>query len=431
MDLKGKRLLLLGTNVSTCDMVRYAQSQGIYVIVTDNLPAEKSPAKQIADEIWMVSATDIDKLEQLAQNNINGVLSGVSDFNIERALTLSERLGLPFYCTREQWNFSSNKKRFKELCRLHDIPVVEEFNLDGNFRPDDLVKIRYPVIIKPVDSTGWNGISICNNESELRYGYENAMSYSKRKEIIIEKFIEGDEISVNYTLKNGNMSLSCMFDKYFNHDIGMLPIAVANIYPSKYLDKYLDSLNSKVINFILNLGCLNGVLFLQGKVNKEGFVFFEMGYRLAGSTSYKFISKLNKINNMEMLVNYSLTGNMSGYDLSLDNSKFTSYCCILSLFPRSGVVGRICGLDEIQMLDSIIDVSQFYQVGDFINHTGTLNQVILRFFIIEKTVDRLKETIEYIHENVKVFDAKGDNMLYDPINVRELSIILPIFKTTG
>ena len=95
----GKKLLLLGTNAGTCDMVNYARSQGAYVIVTDNLPPEKSAAKLIADEAWQVSTADVDTLEKLAtQNKVNGIFAGVSEFNLEKALTLCERLGLPFYC---------------------------------------------------------------------------------------------------------------------------------------------------------------------------------------------------------------------------------------------------------------------------------------------------------------------------------------------
>ena len=62
----GKKLLLLGTNGGTTDMVNYARSQGAYVIVTDNLPPEKSAAKLIADEAWPVDTADVDTLEKLA-----------------------------------------------------------------------------------------------------------------------------------------------------------------------------------------------------------------------------------------------------------------------------------------------------------------------------------------------------------------------------
>ena len=50
-----KKLLMLGTSKASCEMIEYAKSQGIYTIVTDYLAPEKSKAKLIADEYWMIS----------------------------------------------------------------------------------------------------------------------------------------------------------------------------------------------------------------------------------------------------------------------------------------------------------------------------------------------------------------------------------------
>ena len=43
--LDGKRLLMLGSSRGSVEMVKYAKSQGAYVLVTDYLPTEKSAAK--------------------------------------------------------------------------------------------------------------------------------------------------------------------------------------------------------------------------------------------------------------------------------------------------------------------------------------------------------------------------------------------------
>ena len=211
----GKKLLLLGTNAGTTDMVDYARSQGAYVIVTDNLPPEKSAAKVIADEAWQISTADVDNLQKLAiTNHINGITAGASEFNLERALTLCERLGLPFYCNRKQWDTCSNKELFKQLCRANGFPVVKEYTIDSNYREEDLRKIRYPIIVKPVDSSGGIGIHLCQNESELFNSYTKALSLSKTNRAIVEEFIEGDEFQAGYTIKDSEISLSCMGDKY-------------------------------------------------------------------------------------------------------------------------------------------------------------------------------------------------------------------------
>lgn len=37
-NFDGKKLLLLGSNVGTLDIIRYAKENGAYAIVADNLP---------------------------------------------------------------------------------------------------------------------------------------------------------------------------------------------------------------------------------------------------------------------------------------------------------------------------------------------------------------------------------------------------------
>lgn len=65
-----KKLLMLGTSKASCEMIEYAKSQGIYTIVTDYFEPEKSKAKLIADEYWMISTGDFDALEKSVEKNI-------------------------------------------------------------------------------------------------------------------------------------------------------------------------------------------------------------------------------------------------------------------------------------------------------------------------------------------------------------------------
>ena len=72
---KDKKLLILGGTVLTCDIVKTAQSKGLYTIVTDWNKPDLSPAKLIADEYWNISLMDYDLLtEKIKEENINGIL---------------------------------------------------------------------------------------------------------------------------------------------------------------------------------------------------------------------------------------------------------------------------------------------------------------------------------------------------------------------
>ena len=65
MNLKGKRLLVLGGSRISCEIVRHAKAMGITTGVTDWYPLEKSPAKQDADEAYFVNTSDIKAVDSL------------------------------------------------------------------------------------------------------------------------------------------------------------------------------------------------------------------------------------------------------------------------------------------------------------------------------------------------------------------------------
>ena len=111
------KVLVLGSDFVTAEVVKEAKKMGIYVIVSDLM--ETSPAKELADEAWMISTTDIDALEQKCrETGVTAVMFGASDFNITNARILCKRLELPIYCDDDNaWRAARDKSYFKEICR--------------------------------------------------------------------------------------------------------------------------------------------------------------------------------------------------------------------------------------------------------------------------------------------------------------------------
>ena len=88
-----KKLLMLGTCKGSIEMLKTAKKKKIYTIVTDYLPPEQSFGKRIADEYWMINTSDVDALEKKCrEEKIDGIITGVSEFNLERTMELASRL---------------------------------------------------------------------------------------------------------------------------------------------------------------------------------------------------------------------------------------------------------------------------------------------------------------------------------------------------
>lgn len=406
----GKKILILGAHVLIIHLIKKAKEMGIYTIVTDYI--ENAPAKKYADEAYDISTLDVDALIELAkEKKVDGVFTGYVDINLAPCRKICEALNLPFYATLEQLDETMNKVNFKKNCRKYGISVVED--IDEDLLKEDYAEVSYPVIVKPADCYSSKGISVCFKKEEMKAALEKAMEFSTCKQILVEKYIEAEDVYLYFTVQDGYVSLSAMADRLLNDEqYGCAPQPVGYFFPSQYVDLYLSKIHPKVQQMINGLGIDNGSFFMQGFVVDNDIVFFEMGLRLSGGAGYLQISKQNEINQVEMHLRYALTGKFDGWDLKeYDNPKFKNPACVLVILLKNGTLGKVTGLDEVLSHKNIFDIVQFKQEGDVLAAQGTLNQVFARVYCAAETEEKLKDTITFVKKTLKITDTDGKNMI--------------------
>jgi phosphoribosylaminoimidazole carboxylase (NCAIR synthetase) len=418
--LKGKRLLVLGCTNNALDVQAYAEKNGVKITVA-GLGFSDS-IKAIADEVHYVDILDRQALAGLIRtNSIDGIFVGGNEDIISCVVDVAEEVGLPFYSSRMLWNLCSNKAVFKSACREYGIPTTEEYVINGYFQ-EDLKKMKYPLVIKPVDSCGSRGVNLCHSEDEFEHFYNEAKANSKSGEVIVEEFVEGEEICIYYTFCDGQVSLTSMSDKYLRQGEGAFsPLAEIYAYPSKHLKEFQEQFDEKMRNMLLWFGIRNGITSMQGFYTKGTFKFFEMGYRLGGTAQYRYTQYVNGISSFEMMMNFALTGKMSGYDQGLDSAFFEKKCCTLSLLSKGGKVAKICGLDEAKKEKGVIFIETRYKVGETIKPSRTVSQFHVRLFLVADTEAEMKDLIIRMQESIQVYDDKGEAMLITRFDIDRLS----------
>ncbi len=407
MCMKQKKILILGANPETVSLIRKAQEMGFYTVVTDYNP--DAYAKKFADQGLNINAVDVDALEAWAlKEKPDGILVGVAEALLPAYCELCRRLNKPCYSTKEVFDLMVRKDFFKDACRKYNVPTIREFD------PDKKEEIIYPVIVKPVDSCSSKGISVCRNEKELEEAIQYALSYSASGKYIIEEFMTGDEVISYYVMQDGNPIFVGMCDRYtarVNDHSAQLPNAY--IFPSRYIDSYIEHSDEAIRNMIRALHLDNGSIFFQCFVDKDGIVrAYEPGYRLNGAQEHLILSKVSGIDAKEIYINYAVTGKVSDRDLSLlGNPKHKEICCKLSPLVRLGKIRSIEGLQEIAALRDVVSVNPSYEDGDTVTGEGTLKQIVCRFFIVSESKEDLIHTIEEIYRLLKVTDEDGEDML--------------------
>ena len=406
-----KKLLILGGNRLSCDIVAAAKSLGVYTIVTDWYDTDRSPAKLLCDERWDVSTTDYEELvRRIKEYHVDGVLTGFSDSYLLPYQHLCELVGLPCYASKEQFEWTLNKKAFKEKCRKYGVPVVPEFALDDFDK--SIISKSHKVIIKPVDNSGSRGICVCDTPDEFDEKLKFSLEFSEKKSVVIERYMECDDVSFEYKIQDGEMTLTAICDRDIYKTQNEGSITSKLVYPSKYTEAYLNGVDKSVRRMFEVEGFRNGVLFMQAFADADNFYFYEMGYRLSGGRHYIFTKHQNDDSAVEDLVRFAVTGKMSDRRISeFTTPCFKNVCSQLSVICKSERIAKIKGWKDIIALPQVIDALQTYEEGDEVGKQGTTASIFARLHIVVTDNKELEQVIDRVYSILKVRNKEGENLV--------------------
>ncbi len=410
-----KKLLILGANQETANIVKVAQDLGVYTIVTDYNP--DAPAKKIADKSYDIDAMDVNALYKMAKDEaVDGVLVGVADPLIVPYQQLCEKLNLPCYATKSSVYAFTNKRHFKEVCSKYGIKGVPEYSLD------ELDNVVFPVIVKPADSNSGKGITLCRTKEELEEAIIKAKHESKTATILLERYMETADISIYYTIVDGKAYLSSISDRYtLRNDSKSTPICLGDIFPSKYYEEFVKNEHPKYCKMIEDLGVKNGVLYVSAFYEDGYFYVYDPGFRLQGGGFHLVLKSVNGFDQREMLVNFALTGGMQVDNFKDHNDPLMrgNVAAVIWFLVKEGKIKEIKGLNYIKNHTDVSYVIERFGLEDEITPEmiGTERQVFLRIFMKSPNKKVLRSVIQDFQNRLQVVGEDGENLLMAPLNV--------------
>ncbi len=417
MNFTNKKLLILGGTHQHCKMVRAAKELGVYVIVTDYL--EESPAKKIADQSLMYNIKDVDAIVDFCKReHVDGILHGYIDPCQRPYGEICRRLGLPCFGEEKQYFTLTDKRTFKKLCRENGVDTIPEYPIDIFTADGQDSAVEYPVFVKPVDSRGSRGLTICNSAAEVRTALEFARKEASNGDVIIERYLGGkDEFQVTYFFIDGEAYLLRTADRHLGDAaLHLEKVGICTVSPSVHTDMYLNQVHEKVVAMYKKLGIKNGPVFMQGLVDGDKIRFFDPGMRFPGGDYENLYREIFGIDIMKMLVEYALHGEFSRKSLPRDSVLIKDKRIAL-LFPTiaPGRIHRIEGLGDLTSRDGIISVFPKYDVGDTVAASYNVNQRFAEIDLIGKNTPDLRNLIRYIQENLKVYDAENHDLMFGKV----------------
>ena len=418
-ELKGKRLLILGGMRISCEIVRKAKALGIYTLVADYNKIEDSPGKQIADEAVDLSVIDVEAVVSYVKSHaIDGVFVGFNDMLLPYYAEICQKAGLPCYGTKEQFEILIAKDKYKPLCRQFGVPTIPEYDLNDE-------NIKFPVLVKPVDSSGSRGITICHNRQELEEAVEIGKNASKTSKVLIERYMDGREVTVFWTFQNGNHYLSALANRHVKHNQGsdVIPLPVGYTFPSVFLPKYRAEVEENCKRMFEYIGIKDGMMFMQCKVEDGTCYLYDIGFRPTGSLEYKILHRVCGYDTLEMMIRFSLTGKMGAEDIAPKaNPEFKTPAFNVSCLCAPGTIKAITGVEDVKAMAEVEDVVIAHTPGETITEKmrGLLAQITVRVLGSVSKKEELLPVMQKINDTIHIVGDNGEELLLPGIEYSDI-----------
>lgn len=419
-SLSGKKLLVLAGNYVHVKIVKAAQALGVYTIVTDYLPPEKSPAKLVADEYWMLSTGDIDAVvEKCREQHVDGVITFCIDTVQFHYLRICERLGVPCYGTQHQFNVMTNKRLFKDFCTSNGVDVIPEYSID-DVENDNVV---YPVLVKPTDSRGSRGQTVCMNKESIQNAIKFASEESKDGGYLIERYMsKAHDMGFAYIVINKQPYLLKISDRILGDKQYKLDRQqIASILPSSYTKEYVDNIEQNVIKMIKALKIVFGVVFLQGFYEDGRVYMYDPGLRFPGSDFDIVLKEATGFDSMTSFVYFALTGdNTSQFGNPIRAYNYNGkVCLIMAIAIRAGKICTITGMESISQKKEVYSAELWHHVGDVIENTGDVRQRAAEFCCMLPNRKAIPEFIQYVYNTLSILDENGKDMIISKLDINK------------
>lgn len=390
-----KTLLFLDANDTLKDSIFYAKQCGYRIITCDNIPTHV--CHQLADVSYDISTYDIDSLKKIVEKEgINGVVYFASAHGLYGASRLIEMYnfpGIPFSVE----NLFSNKKKFREFLYNNNFDCPS-FQTVSSIEEVDVSKITYPVIVKPIDSSGGNiGITKVLNGKDLYKAVQLALDSSFSNVALIESFIDSEvQINGDCLIYNGELMLAYLGKHIYRRD-SILPYATI-FSPTLFPNGILADVKAAIQRLISLSHIKSAVINVELRIGTDGKIYFiEVNPRHSGNQIYRLMNIAYDVNMSEIAVKLALGENINVLS-SLQPKGNYAYAILYS--SQEGVLKDL----EISpsLLDNSIQISRFVKRGSVVKSFLHLQDRLALTHLSFNTKERMEYVVAHLDEYYKV-----------------------------
>jgi len=335
-----------------------------------------------------------------ARGPFDGILA-VGDGPARVVSQAAERLGLRFH-PAEAARAASNKLLAREHFHAAGMRVPEFRRMP--IAGADPTGIRFPCVLKPLDSSGSRGVIRANDQEEFREAaarIARMQAHDQEKGLIVEDYIPGREFALEGVVTGGKLQTLALFDK---PDALEGPFFEETIYvtPSREPEAIQRSIRETAQAAVTSLGFTDGPVHAEMRVNGQGVWILEAAARPIGGLCARVLRFRAPFCTLEQL----LLRHALGEDVSSATLAPGSHGVMMIPIPHAGVYRGVQGLEEARKVPGIEDIVITAKEGQELLPLPEGSAYLGFLFLRDSSAGLVLDGLRQVHERLKfVFSA--------------------------
>lgn len=261
-----KKVLLLGSSYSAIPILKYLKFRGFFVGVMGAI--ESDPCHYFADDSHFDDYSMPDNIFRILDNfNYDFVVPSSNDFSYLAGAKVASDLSFPGFDKIQTVETLHNKLKFRLLLKKLEIPSPNFQVISGEMMDLNAGALRFPLLVKPVDSFSGRGFTKVYALEELNSAVIRARQESRTNECLVENFFEGALYSHSAFIRGKNIITDFFVDEFCT--VYEYQVNCSN-HPSRLNIKMRDLVRDIINKIIMEVGLCDGLLHTQFMVNDIG-----------------------------------------------------------------------------------------------------------------------------------------------------------------
>ena len=398
------KALVVAGGIPQIELIRQLKERGIETVLVDGNAA--AVARPFADKFYRVDIFDIPAVKIIAEKEqVDFILTVCADQVLLVVAQASEELGLPCYIDYETAQAVSDKIKMKTLFKQIGVPTTDYITTD--YLDEEAVsRLRFPLVVKPIDAYSSKGVRKAANMNELRRFYTEAREISRSGGVIIEEYFQGEEISVDAFVTGGKAKILTVTnsEKVRNKDRFVI---FRGRYPAAVSDTVLQKIEEIAQKIAEGFGLWESPLLIQLLHDGDKVSVLEFCARTGGGMKWLMIKHACGVDVIKATIDITL-----GLTPDLKRRDTGNKIVVNDfIYCRPGIFDHLEGFEEMHEQGLINEYRLIRTKGTVMRGVTSSSDRIAGMNIVADSIEEFNEKEKKILETIKVVAADGKNIM--------------------